>query len=207
MSHDALGHLRDACGQTDIYLLDQILKARFIGCGRVLEAGCGGGRNLAWFLRAGLDVCGIDEEAATIEVLRRAVREIRPDLPAENFRAEPIEDNSFGDETFGAVLCIAILHFSRDAASFDRILRGAWRVLKPGGVFFCRLCSSIGIESHIAPVGEGRYRLGDGSVRYLVDLPMLLDYGKKLGGDPVEPIKSVNVQNQRCMSTWILRKR
>ena len=80
-------------------------------------------------------------------------------------------------------------------------------MLKPGGIFFCRLCSSIGIESHIQPLGEGRYRLGDGSDRYLVDIPVLLDYTEKLGADLIEPIKSVNVQNLRCMTTWILRKR
>ena len=143
---------------------------------------------------------------SAVDGLRRAVGETRPDLPAENFRAETLEDHSFPDASFDAALCIAVLHFAANPDAFDAMLRGVWRALKPGGILFCRLCSSIGVESHVAPTANGRYRLGDGSERYLVDLSMLLEYGETLGGALVEPIKSVNVENQRCMTTWILNK-
>ena len=81
-----------------------------------------------------------------------------------------------------------------------------WRALKPDGLFFARLASSIGIESLIRPVGNGRFLLPDGSERFLVDEKQLTSLTKDLGGSQLEPIKTTNVQNLRAMTTWVLRK-
>jgi hypothetical protein len=86
------------------------------------------------------------------------------------------------------------------------MLRETWRVLRPGGVFFCRLASSIGMEARVRPTGGGRYRLPDGSDRYLVDEARLLALTRTLGGSLLDPIKTTVVQDQRCMTTWVVRK-
>jgi hypothetical protein len=44
-----------------------------------------------------------------------------------------------------------------------------WRVLRPGGLFFARLASTIGIEGLVRNLQERRYLLPDGSERFLVD--------------------------------------
>ena len=85
------------------------------------------------------------------------------------------------------------------------MLAEMWRVLAPGGLFFARLATSIGLERHL-PSATGRMRLPDGSERYVVDEPTLLDWTSRLGGTLVDPIKTTNVQNMRCMTTWVMEK-
>ena len=86
-----------------------------------------------------------------------------------DFRVEPIEQTSFPDAHADVVIASAVLHFARDDRHFEAMLRQMWRVLKPGGVFFARLASTIGIESDVIALGDGTFRLPDGSDRFLVD--------------------------------------
>jgi hypothetical protein len=99
-----------------------------------------------------------------------------------------------------------VLHFARDDGHFEAMLRATWRVLKPGGLLFCRLASSIGMENQVRRVAGRRFRLPDGSERYLVDEAILLRFTAELGGQLADPLKTTVVQNQRCMTTWIVRK-
>src|SRR5207253_922030 len=104
------------------------------------------------------------------------------------------------------VISSAVLHFERDDDQFQAMLRGCWRVLKPGGLFFCRLASSIGMEERMKRVAGRRFLLPDGSERYLVDEALLVRLTAELGGRLVDPIKTTVVQDQRCRTTWVVRK-
>jgi hypothetical protein len=104
------------------------------------------------------------------------------------------------------VLSSAVVHFARDDEQFHAMVREMWRVLKPGGMFFCRLASSIGMEGRVRPLGGRRFALPDGSERYLVDESMLMDLTSNLGGVLLDPLKTTVVQDQRCMTTWVVRK-
>lgn len=189
--------LREQFGAIDIYLFDQLLRGNISPGMRILDAGCGGGRNLVYFMREGYEVCGADSDPRAIDAMRH--------LPGD-FRHEPIESMSFPDGFADVAIVSAVLHFARDDDQFHAMLRGAWRVLKPGGLFFCRLASSIGIEHRIRQIEGRRFLLPDGSARYLVDEPMLMRLSEDLGGLPVDPLKTTVVQNQRSMTTWVLRK-
>ncbi len=193
-------------GDIDIYLLDQVLKGRFEPSMKILDAGCGGGRNLRYFMRSGYDVYGVDPSPGSIKQVRELAEKLAPTTVPTNFRVAHVEDSAFEPGTFDVVICNAMLHFARDRKHFETMLHAMWELLKKGGVFFCRLASSIGIENNIEPTESGRYVLGDGSERYLVDLPMLQAYTQELGATQLEPIKSVNVQGLRSMTTWCLRK-
>jgi len=192
--------LQQQFGQIDIYLFDQLLRGNIRPGMRVLDAGCGSGRNLIYLLREGYEVFASDQNPAAIELTRA----IAPTLPANNLRVEPIEAISYPDASFDLVLCSAVLHFSRDDAHFNAMLHNLWRMLKPGGLLFCRLASTIGmphqqIEGH-------RYLAPDGVERYCVDEALLMHLTAKLNAELVDPIKTTVVQNQRCMTTWVLRK-
>jgi SAM-dependent methyltransferase len=193
-------------GQIDIYLFDQILRGRIAPGMRIFDAGCGGGRNLVFLLQQGYDVCAVDPDPAAIRNVRALAARLAPRLPESNFRAEAIEASSFPDQAADVVLSSAVLHFARDDAHFGAMLSGSWRLLKPGGLFFCRLASSIGMEGRFAPLGNGRYRLLDGSERYLVDEARLLAVTAELDGTLVDPLKTTVVQGQRCMTTWVVRR-
>jgi tellurite methyltransferase len=198
--------LREWFGEIDIYLFDQLLKGRFTPRMRVLDAGCGGGRNLIYFLRSGYEVCAVDHSPESIVQVSRLAALLAPQLPATNFRVETVEGMSFDDESFDAVISSAVLHFASDEDHFQKMMREMWRVLRPRGIFFSRLASTIGIEKLVQPLGDSRYHLPDGSVRFLVDEERLLSLTSELDGELFEPIKTVNVQNMRAMTTWCLRK-
>jgi len=193
-------------GDIDIYLFDQILKNRFSPEMKILDAGCGGGRNLVYFLRNGFQVFGIDRNADAIEYVRSLAKMLAPDVQSENFRVAKVEELPFPDKSFDVVLSSAVLHFADDERHFDRMIREMWRVLKPSGLFFARLASTISIEDKVEKITERQYLLPDGSERFLVDEEMLISITENLGGTFVEPIKTTNVQNLRSMTTWVIRK-
>lgn len=247
--------LRDQFGDIDIYVFDQLLRGRIAPGMRVFDAGCGGGRNLVYLLRHGYDVCGNDANAAAIAQVRAMAASLASASAAEgrygetspkladvgresgggsarryDFRVEAIEDTSFPDRHADVVIASAVLHFARDQSHFEAMLRQMWRVARPGGMFFARLASSIGIGDAITPIGDGpafaaagrsgavspalatppasgggRFRLPDGSDRFLVDAAVIEHWTERLGGVLIDPIKTTVVHGQRAMTTWVCR--
>ncbi len=198
--------LSEAFGGIDIYLFDQLLRGRIRPGMSIFDAGCGGGRNLFYFLREGYDVCAVDPDPDAIRAVVSLAERLAPRLPAANFRVEPVERSSFPDEVADVVISSAVLHFARDEDQFRAMLEGSWRLVKTGGVFFCRLASSIGMEGRFERIEGRRFRLLDGSDRFLVDETSLMDLTAELGGALSDPLKTTVVQNQRCMTTWVMKK-
>jgi SAM-dependent methyltransferase len=199
-------NLQEWFGGIDIYLFDQLLKGRFNTPMRVLDAGCGSGRNLVYFLKSGYDVCAVDESSVSIAQVAELAAALAPQLPHENFRVEAVEKMSFADASFDVVISSAVLHFARDEQHWLSMVSEMWRVLKRGGIFFARLASTIGLEEKIELLEGRRYHLPDGSDRFLVDEEMLRNTTGSLGGEWLEPFKTVVVSNMRSMSNWCLRK-
>lgn len=198
--------LQHLYGNIDIYLFDQLLKGRYEDCRKVMDVGCGGGRNLVYFLNNGFEVYGIDPDTAAINMVKALSESLAPDNPLMNFRVSNAENIPFGEEYFDLVICSAVLHFAQNEMHFREMLTGMWKVIKPGGYFFARLASAIGIENLVDHLGNGRYLLPDGTERFLVNEQTLLNYTEELNGYLYEPIKTTNVQNLRCMTTWCLQK-
>jgi tellurite methyltransferase len=199
-------NLQQLFGGIDIYLFDQLLKGQLNPQMAVLDAGCGGGRNLTYFLRTGYDVCGVDQSPESINAIQNMAAQLSPNLPANNFRVEAVERMSFAGAQFDLVISSAVLHFARDETHWLAMVREMWRVLKPGGILFARLASTIGIEPEVEHIEGRRYHLPDGSTRFLVDEQMLLATTDSLGAQWLEPLKTVVVQHMRSMSNWCLRK-
>ena len=201
--------LTDEFGEIDIYLFDQLLRGRIHPGATVLDAGCGGGRNLVYMLQHGYEIFGADADAGAVNHVRRLAASLAPALPAGNFVVAPVEQMPFPDAFADVVLSSAVLHFAKDDAQFDAMVREMWRVLKPGGMLWARLATTIGIEDEVRPgiLHGGRWSLlPDGSERYLADEPLLTDFMKKLGGRLLDPIKTTVVSHQRAMTTWVTLK-
>jgi len=198
-------NLQEQFGQIDIYVFDQILRGN-IGPGmRVLDAGCGYGRNLVYLMREGVEVFGLDLDAHGIEHVRQLSASMETGLAAENFQVGPIERMPFADGFADVVICSAVLHFARDDEQFHAMLAELWRVVRPGGMLFCRLGSRIGMD--FEPVRGRVFTVGDGSEWYLVDEDMLMDLTEEMDAVLVDPLRTTIVQDFRCMTTWVLRKR
>ncbi len=197
--------LQDQFGHIDIYVFDQILRGNIAPGMRVLDAGCGYGRNLVHILREGCEVFAVDADAEGVEHVRRLSAALATGLPPENFKVAPIEQMPFADGFVDVVICSAVLHFARDDQHFLAMLKELWRVLKPGGLLFCRLGSRIGMD--FEPVRGHIFRIRDGAEWFLVDEAMLMRLTDDLNGVMVDPLKTTIVQDHRCMTTWVLRKR
>jgi len=197
--------LRAEFGEIDIYLFDQLLRGRIAEGMRILDAGCGSGRNLVFLMREGFDVSGSDENESAIAELRRTAVALAPRLAADHFRVERVESMSWADASMDVVISSAVLHFARDDAHWEVMVSEMWRVLAPGGVLFARLATSVG-QPALVPLGGSRWRLPDGSSRYLVDHARLIDTTRALGGELLDPVRSSVVEGLRSMGTWVVRK-
>ena len=197
--------VQEQFGQIDIYVFDQILRGNIAPGMRIVDAGCGYGRNLVHLLREGCEVFAIDADKDSVEHVRRLAAVLAPQLPLENFSTGTIEQMDFPNAFADVVICNSVLHFARDEQHFLAMVKELWRVLRPGGMLFCRLGSRIGMQferlrGHV-------YRIGDGSEWFLVDEASLLRMTEQMDAILVDPLKTTIVQDYRCMTTWVLRKR
>jgi SAM-dependent methyltransferase len=196
--------LQEEFGQIDIYVFDQILRGNISPEMRVLDAGCGYGRNLVYLLRQGCEIFALDANPDAVDSVRGMAQALNPGTPDGNFQAGVIEQMPFPDRCADVVLCNSVLHFARDHAHFQAMLAELWRVLRPGGLLFTRIGSRIGMD--FEPLGNGLYRTGDGSAWFLVDEAMLMAQSAQWNATLADPLKTTVVQNHRCMTTWVVRK-
>ena len=193
-------------GNIDIYLLDQILKARFEKQHKILDAGCGEGRNLIYFVRNDYQVWGLDKNEDAVQMLKYVVKSINKSYPLERFVAGNVEKMPYQDRYFDAIISSAVLHFAENKDHFLSMIGELSRVLKPGGILFARMTTDVGIKELIQHAGEGKYFLPDGSVRFLLNKNQLKEIMVKFGFQFLEPFKTVIVDKMRSMSTLVLQK-
>jgi len=198
-------YLREQFGDIDVYLFDQLLRGRIALGRKVLDAGCGAGRNLVFLMRAGFDVWGVDESPDAIARVRQLAASIATRLEHDRFRVERVEAMSLEDGSMDVVISSAVLHFARDERHWHAMVHEMWRVLAPGGILFARLATTVG-QARLRPLGGGRYVMPDGDTRFLVDHEQLIDVTAALGGSLLDPLKSTVVHDQRSMGTWVVRK-
>jgi len=197
--------LREQFGDIDVYLFDQLLRGRIASPMKVLDAGCGSGRNLIFLMRAGFDVWGVDESEEAIATVQHLATELAQEAFPDRFRVERVESMSHDTGSMDVVISSAVLHFARDASHWLAMVHEMWRVLAPGGLLFARLATTVG-QPQLTPLGEGRYVMPDGTTRFLVDHEQLLNVTRDLGGSLLDPLKSTVVHGQRSMGTWVVRK-
>ncbi len=194
--------LKSLVGDTDIYLLDQVLKDRYTPTDIILDAGCGSGRNMHWFIQNDITIYGIDSNEQSILQLQTS----NPSTPKERFLVAAVENMPFPDNYFDHIISSAVLHFARSTPHFLQMFSELVRVLQPGGSLFIRMTSDIGIENSVSEITAGVYDIPDGSVRFLLTRPLLGSLLKQHRLTLIEPLKTVNVNDARCMSTLVLRK-
>lgn len=202
-----LSSLNAIFGNIDIYLFDQLLKGRIQEGMKLLDAGCGGGRNIAYLLHTGVEVFGVDASAEAVEKVQRLAAALAPHLPSHNFILADLSALPYAASYYDMVLCSAVLHFAKDEQHFRRMVQELWRVLKPGGMLFCRMSTTIGMEGKVKQVAEHLYQMPHGPVWFLADEALLQELEHQLHAERLEPLKTVLVERERSMTTWVLRKK
>jgi ubiquinone/menaquinone biosynthesis C-methylase UbiE len=196
-----LQNLKEILGNSDIYLIDQILKGRYQKADLVLDAGCGSGRNLQYFHESGIAFHAIDRNAEHIASLQAYYPEFK-----KHFQVASLEQIPFSDAIFDHILCNAVLHFAESETHFKAMFSELVRVLKKGGSVFIRMTSDIGIEGKPTHLQNGVYYLPDDSERFLLTRELLNEMLSTHKLSLAEPIKSTNVHDLRSMCTLVLIK-
>ncbi len=194
--------IHNIIGDTDLYLIDQILKGRYNENETILDAGCGAGRNMHWFLQNNLCIYGIDQNSNCINDLKAD----NPQLPALRLQVANVEQMPFGDNFFNHVISSAVLHFAETTEQFIKMFAEMVRVLKPNGSIFIRMTTDIGIENQVILIKDGVYYLPDTSTRFLLTRSLLEEIMFTHQLSFIEPLKSVNVSDYRSMCTLMLQK-
>jgi len=196
-----MNHLQQL-GQIDIYLIDQIMKGRYQNpFEKILDAGCGPGRNLDWFLENGFDIFGIDRNRENIDQLL-----VKYPKQPKRFILGELDAIPFPDQHFDHIISSAVLHFAASRNHFFKLLDEHLRVLKTDGTLFIRLASDIGLPHKEALNQDGVFLIPDGSSRFLLTRELLGEILKSFPVRMLEPIKTTNVNDIRCMSTLMLTK-
>lgn len=186
----------------DIYLLDQILKKRFDMSDRILDAGCGRGRNMGWFAKNGFKIEGCDlYEEALYDA------QVATGLSSTVFKRAALEQLPYENESFNAIICSAVLHFAQSEVHFKKMVAELVRVLKPHGILFIRMTSDFGLPKNYKALGDGRYLLADGSERFLLTERLFFQMKKEHQLFQIEPVKSTLVEELRSMTTLVMQKR
>lgn len=193
--------IQELIGNTDIYLLDQVMKDRYKSADKILDAGCGGGRNLFWFLKNDIEIYGIDKNETPVNYLKTAHPELR-----QRFVVAEVESLPFENNFFDHVISSAVLHFAKNTNQFKSMMKEMVRVLKTKGSLFIRMTSNIGIENKVRLIEDGVYNIPDETERFLLTHALLDELMKECKLSFIEPLKTVNVNDIRCMSTLVLQK-
>lgn len=127
-------------------------------------------------------------------------------MAAHKLLVAPVEKMPFPDDHFDHIISSAVLHFARSRQHFKNMFAEMIRVVKPGGSLFIRMTSAFGIEKNISETGDGIYNIPDGSYRFLLTKPLLHELFQQNALSYLEPLKTVNVDDMRCMSTLVLQK-
>ncbi|MCP9199970.1 class I SAM-dependent methyltransferase [Gramella sp. GC03-9] len=188
----------DIFGNMDIYVIDQILKKRYQHGQNILDAGCGNGRNLKWFYNCRFDFKGVDVDEERLQQAKNLYPESSNSFIRANLTNLPFEK-----AVFDHILCCAVLHFAEGEAQFLEMFSELERVLKPGGSLLIRTASNIGFEERSIRLKD---TISKQSAEFFISRQQIADISKNFGLGLIEPVKTTNVQDERAMTTLVLRK-
>ncbi|MEJ8800448.1 class I SAM-dependent methyltransferase [Pontibacter sp. H249] len=206
MFHIPLTSLATHFGAIDIYFFDQLLKGRITKGMKLLDAGCGSGRNIQYLMQAGVKVYGADASEEAIAKVKSMASELAPTLSPKNFAVADLASLPFANATFDVVLCSAVLHFAKSEDHFKSMTQELWRVLKPGGMLFCRFSTTICMEGKLQQVGNRLFQMPHGPIWFLADEALISELISDWRAEKLEPLKTVLVEQERSMTTLVLRK-
>ena len=183
-------------GNIDLYLLDQILKGRYEPTMRILDVGCGEGRNSQYFIRTGYDIWGIDQHPTALRLLRLAGKSLHPAFDPEKFVQADLIDIPFPNRSFDALLACSVLHFASNEDNFRQMMDELFRVLKPSGSLFIRMATNIGLPDQPS----------DTELPFLLTQPLLEHLIEHYLFKWIEPLRIEHIADRTPQAMLMLEK-
>ena len=172
---------------------------------RLLEIGCGQGRNIIPFLNLEKDIYGIDMDEKNVALCKLIATSLGRDpsfFSKANARMLPFE-NDF----FDAIINCRVMHFAKNGHDFKQQWKEQFRVLKKGGFLYVCTDTSINNEEIVQSTDGERSWFNDQSKRILLteqlfDLVNLHNNFKLL-----EPLKTIRFGKEHAHAILCLQKK
>ncbi|WKK76408.2 class I SAM-dependent methyltransferase [Marivirga salinae] len=198
--------LNSELGNIDLYWLDFILKGYLPDDAKVLDAGCGEGRNLTYCLKNNLDIFGIDQNPEAINFLKLIAKKYKlGDLDAR-FQVMKLDKILFPDSTFDIIIGSAVLHFAKNVAHFNMMINELIRLLKPNGKIFIRTMTDRYFPENIVELEEGVFQFQNKQIRFVINADVFVENLRDRQLELIEPYKEVLVENRHTMGTFMFQK-
>ena len=197
-------NLNRELGNADLILIDQILKNRFDRQMRILDAGCGEGRNMVFFVKNQYQIYGIDKNEEAVKMARVLCRSLNKEYDTSNIQQFPIENNPFPDGFFDAVICINVLHNVSDRAEFLSLFSDLIRLLDSGGILFLSMESRIGISGRY--VEQENASLVDPSGYFYFSEDLRREIFSQSIWTEIEPVKTILIDDTKSCTYLLLKK-
>lgn len=194
----------DQLGNTDIYIIDQLMKRRINESDTLLDAGFGKGRNLQYFVKNNYSIYGIDQNPAYLPIILDQIKDWNPKYDKDRFIVGSVEEMPYPSNTFDFVFNVAVLHFAKSHEQFFKMLNELLRVVKPDGYLLFRMTSWHTFD--LAEKTEsGMITIEDGE-RYMLDIETLKSFVAEKGYRFADPIKTTNLYGLRTITTIVIQK-
>ena len=128
--------LNKTLGNIDLHLLDQVLKGRFKKDGSLLDAGCGEGRNLHYFLGQGFDTYIVDKDPSSIQMVQMIARSLKTTVSGDHSFVGDIEEIQW--KSFQSILLVNVIQHFEDMHKLTSTLAGLFRILHSHGILFVK---------------------------------------------------------------------
>lgn len=198
--------LNKELGNIDLYWLDFILKGHLPTDAKILDAGCGEGRNIMYCLKNGMNVFGIDQNPEAIRFVKLIAKQYQQDNTEARFQLMKLDSIRFPDDAFDTVLCSAVLHFAESTDHFNKMLSELFRVVKMGGKLVIRTMSDAYLAEGVQAGENGVYVFPEGQKRFIVSADTFVEHCRLSGFRLIEPYKEVKVKNRHTMGTFFLER-
>jgi len=198
--------LNSALGNADLILIDQILKNRFHKQMKILDAGCGEGRNMVYFIKNDFRIYGIDANVDAIRLAKLYCRSLNNTFEVENIQNFAIEQNPFPDHFFDAIICLNVLHSAKNQNDFFLWFEQLFRMLHSRGFLLLSLQSQIGVsQNHQQDDPNGRNNMGNENF-YLLTENVLQEILKLDFLKTIENTKTILIDNKKSHTYLFLER-
>ena len=177
-----------------------MLKGKITKGSKILDAVCGTGRNSRFFIENGYQIKGFDPNENSIVAFQK-------EYPNYIGKYVVSDIESFkGRDSYDFVTCNAVLHFAESLRHFRTMIDGLSSFLNPTGTLFIRMTSDFAVPKPYEVNKDGRSELPDVTERYLLSKKEPSGAMTRNRLYFVEPLKTINVNDERRMSTIVLTK-
>ena len=184
----------------DLFLMDLILKGKIPSNARVLDVGCGEGRNGIHFIQQGHEYHGWDIDSSKLKLLEYLAKTF--DASHAHFKIQDIR-SAEADRFFDFIICSRMLHFAESKVDFLLMWEKLSGQLKRGGILYVSMDSIIDNDLW-KKLEHGKIKFPDARIHFALTSDIYEEIKK--GFEEIEPLKTLVYHNKRAQSFLCFKK-